>query len=99
MGLQKISCFGQETQGSLDKTESPMPLTPNGMSLGLLNTQLPGGVSQDTFKVPGAKFSSKLWWALSVLSQRIGGGGRSPTCDFLNPHLCLALSEDGLHCC
>lgn len=61
MGLQKISCFGQETQGSLDKTESSMPLTPNGMSLGLLNTQLPGGVSQDTFKVPGAKFSSKLW--------------------------------------
>ena len=62
------------TQGSLDKRESPIPPAPNEMPLSLWNTQQPGGMGQDTFKAMGARFSPKPWQALSVLSQRLGGG-------------------------
>lgn len=73
--LQRVHVL--ETQGRLDKRESPGPPTPSEMPLSLGNMQHPGGISQEVFGAIGARFSPKLWQALPALSQRIGKAGSS----------------------
>lgn len=59
---------------SLDQIENPILLTANEMPLSPGNAQHPGDMSQNALEGTGGSFSLKLWQALSVFSQRIGGG-------------------------
>lgn len=98
--LRRFHILG--TQATLTK-ENIQSHPPRWKPLSLGNIHHPGGMSQNTFGATRARFSVKLWPALSVLNHRTGCGGGE-----VFSHLWLlksstspmtGLSEDDSHSC